>query len=199
MGTKGCLALLLGFLVVACGSCETDEAYSTAGEEGVPAVTSRPGGLYTRYNIHYCIRGGDNVASFANWTQCGGNFLPYNSQVRVGSWRNGFILTDIGSGMRILFEYHEGRMRMSLKDYKALIMSPTPVSYDDLNDIDREGIKVGQAMVGMTKQGVMVALGYPARNETPSIDMNTWTYWKTRFSKLRVEFDDNGKVVSIVQ
>ncbi len=199
MGTKGCLALLLGLLVVVCGSCETDEAYSTAGEEGVPAVTSRSGGLYTRFNIHYCLRGNDAAASYANWTQCGGNFIPYNSQVRVRSRRNGFILTDVNSGMQIVFEYHAGRMRMSQNDYRDLIFSPTPVSYDDLNEIDREGIKAGRAMVGMTKQGVMVALGYPARNETPSIDMNTWTFWKTRYTKLRVEFDDNGKVVSIIQ
>ena len=176
-------------------------------------MTSRSGGLYTRFNIHYCLRGNDAAASYANWTQCGGNFIPYNSQVRVRSRRNGFILTDVNSGMEIVFEYHAGRMRMSLDDYKDLIFSPTAVSYDDLNDnnimdgetwydvndIDREGIKAGQAMVGMTKQGVMVALGYPARNETPSIDMNTWVFWKTRYTKLRVKFDDNGEVVSIVQ
>ena len=86
---------------------------------------------------------------------------------------------------------------LSVQNYLDLILSPTPVSYSGLTPEDQEGVKAGKAMPGMTKQGVMVALGYPARNRTPSTDLNTWVYWKGRLNTLAVNFDGTGKVVSV--
>jgi len=49
----------------------------------------------------------------------------------------------------------------------------------------------------MTKEGVRIALGYPAVHKTPSLDGNSWTYWKNRFATTVVEFGNDGKVISI--
>jgi hypothetical protein len=66
-----------------------------------------------------------------------------------------------------------------------------------LNDADREGIQAGKAMVGMTKQGVLIALGYPARHYTQSLEQDRWTYWKNRYNKYAVFFDESGTVAQI--
>ena len=198
MRAKGCLALLLGLLVVVCISCETDEAYSTAGEEGAPATSSQRGMLYTRYNLHYIFQRGVNKGSYANWTDyTGHDFLPYNTPLRARpSGKRIYFTTE--AGLAIEFEIDPGRMGMSASEYLNLITSPTPVSYDGLSDIDRQGIEAGKAMVGMTKEGVKIALGYPAAHRTPSPDQNnTWTYWKSRHDTMAVEFDSSGKVASI--
>jgi hypothetical protein len=96
-----------------------------------------------------------------------------------------------------MFETNPGRMGMSSSEYVALITSPTPVTYEDLSDVDRQGIQAGKALVGMSKQGVQIALGYPARHRTPSLDDNRWTYWKGRHDTYAVEFDGSGKVAGI--
>jgi len=41
----------------------------------------------------------------------------------------------------------------------------------------------------------MVALGYPLPSKTPSLDLNTWYYWKNRVAYYSIEFRD-GVVVS---
>jgi hypothetical protein len=82
------------------------------------------------------------------------------------------------------------------RQYIDLITSPTPVAYDDLSDVDRQGIEAGKALVGMSKEGVKIALGYPARHRTPSLEDNRWTYWRGRHDTYVVEFDADGKVVS---
>ena len=58
-----------------------------------------------------------------------------------------------------------------------------------LSDLDRRGIKTGQALVGMTKQGVIFAIGYPPKSHTPSTDGNAWRYWHSRFDTFLVYFD----------
>ena len=156
-------------------------------------------GVYSRYNIHYFSKKNSNTASYANYTQCPGHsLLPYNTRFKVGDWKKGFKLTDVNTGLVIMFEYDSANMDgMSTGDYINLITSQTSVSYDGLSAKDKEGIKAGQALVGMSKKGVMIALGYPAKHRTPSTDLNTWIYWKGRYNMLTVDFNEEGKVVSI--
>ena len=100
--------------------------------------------------------------------------------------------------MVIYFEYISANMGgMSAKEYLDTIMSPTPVSYANLSAVDQEGIKTGKATLGMSKQGVMIALGYPAKSKTPSPESDTWVYWKGRFNMLTVTFGKDGKVGSL--
>ena len=184
---KGLTTLLLFAMVVACPSCDSVERSSQAGRT-----------YYNRYNIHYYQKE-VNVASYANWTDCPGHgFLPYNTELKLGTWGRGFKLVARDSGTEVLFEFRSANMRgMSVSEYIDLIMSPAPVSYEGLNAQDEKGIKAGKAIKGMTKQGVMIALGYPAMHRTPSTDSNSWIYWRNRFMTRVVEFDESGKVVSI--
>jgi hypothetical protein len=185
--TKEWMALLLGSVVGACCSCALEEAPTQAREEGV----------YTRYNLHYVVEHGTVKGSFANWTDWPGHaFLPYNTKVRTDLWINR-IRFETDTGLRIMFELNPGRMGMSSSQYIDLITSPTPVAYDDLSDVDRQGIEAGKALVGMSKEGVKIALGYPARHRTPSLEDNHWTYWKGRHETYVVEFDADGKVAKI--
>jgi hypothetical protein len=86
---------------------------------------------------------------------------------------------------------------MGYQEYAMLITSPTPVSLDESSPTDLEGIKAGKALVGMTRKGVMAALGYPSPHQTPSLEGAVYTYWKNRFGKLIVEFNAEGKVINI--
>ncbi len=63
-----------------------------------------------------------------------------------------------------------------------------------MSDIDKEGIRIGRALVGMTRAGVQLAIGLPPRHETPSLDATQWKYWRTRFDTFFVYFGADGKV-----
>jgi hypothetical protein len=65
-----------------------------------------------------------------------------------------------------------------------------------LPELDRDCIEQGKALVGMSKRGVLLALGYPPRHVTPSLDSDRWLYWTNRFNKIAVVFRD-GRVIAI--
>jgi hypothetical protein len=67
---------------------------------------------------------------------------------------------------------------------------------DSLSEVDRKGVQSGSVMPGMTKRGVILAIGYPPEHATPSLDSDLWTYWKNRFGKMQVHFSGN-KVTEI--
>jgi len=162
--------------------------------------------VYLKYNVHAYQKGSGYNSSYANWTNPGpGHVLfPVNTAVRVspfGRWRagRGFLLTTVDDGKKISYEFHKQRMGMSIDEYVKLITSPTKVSLKGLSEKDREGIRLGKAMVGMTKKGVMMALGYPACHKTPSLEDGVYVYWQSRFKTMAVEFDSKGKVIRVRQ
>ncbi|HAD04635.1 MAG: hypothetical protein A2091_05945 [Desulfuromonadales bacterium GWD2_61_12] len=166
------------------------------------------GTLYLKYNVHVqdqVGRNGEHVykASYSGWVDALPPvfLLPAGSEVTVGPLRRGFVpaftIQGKDDGRLIAFEYQEKYMGISVDEYIAKITSPTPVSLAALSKIDREGVKAGKALVGMSKQGVVTALGLPPTHKTPSLDDNSWTYWKDKYRTLVVEFDGTGTVRNI--
>ncbi|MDH4100529.1 MAG: hypothetical protein OEV28_08130 [Nitrospirota bacterium] len=159
--------------------------------------------FYTKYNIHvwdHVKRGKHEYhASYANYTRPDGGhiIIPAGSQITILDKRRKEFNFRVESGkekIEVEFEYHEPRMGMTLDQYLEKITSPKPVSLDHLSSIDKKGVAEGKALVGMSKEGVITALGYPATHRTPSLDSGTWIYWTNRFNAISVEFDEKGKV-----
>lgn len=66
-----------------------------------------------------------------------------------------------------------------------------------LSKLDQDGIKSGQPAMGMTRRGIIIAMGYPPEHVTPSLDQNLWMYWRNKFARRSVRFDADGKVDEI--
>jgi len=71
-----------------------------------------------------------------------------------------------------------------------------PVDLNAFSETERSAIKRGAVEVGMSRNAVIKAMGYPPRHKTPSLDMNQWRYWKSRFDTVLISFEDD-KVISI--
>jgi len=191
MRTKSTLMILaasalLLFSLIGCASMSSGpiEGYSS---------------VYLHTNIHGYTRGTEYFASYANYVQpdTGHFFVPVNTVVSIGKWRGGFTMTRQDNGQLIHFEYRSGNMGgMSVKEYLDLITGPQPISLKGLSAADLKGIKEGRVLKGMTKKGVEIAWGYPARHRTPSLEDNVWTYWRNRWVTKAVTFR-NGKVTSV--
>ncbi|MGI9295236.1 MAG: hypothetical protein ACR2PS_14755 [Pseudomonadales bacterium] len=63
-----------------------------------------------------------------------------------------------------------------------------------LSKVDQEGITQGRPSNGMTRRGILIAMGYPPEHATPSLDQNLWMYWRNKFGKRSVRFGSDGKV-----
>ena len=66
-----------------------------------------------------------------------------------------------------------------------------------LSEIDRKGIRDGLPYEGMSKQGILYAMGRPPQHATPTLEGNMWMYWLNRFKRQAIHFDENGVVERI--
>jgi hypothetical protein len=141
-------------------------------------------------------------ASYANFTKppAWHVIIPVNTPVTVKDPRRREgkeILLTTHDGKDIRIEFNSKRMRMANEDYVELITSPNKISLEGLSEIDRQGIAEGKPYVGMTKEGIRIALGYPAVHRTPSLDACMWVYWTDRWTTMAIEFDADGHVKRI--
>lgn len=193
------LFLVCGIGVLAMTGCRESRRQSQERKVPQQRISSKKsnssqGIRYLRYNFHYYARGRDSykVASVVNYVNCPNHgFLPFNTEVSVGSYKRGFKLTVAKTGETILVEAPSKYLgHNSKEDYLDLILSSAPVSYTDLSEIDQKGVSSGIPIEGMSRKGVMIALGYPVPSFNPDHDSNVWHYWNSRFIKCDVQFKD---------
>ncbi|MDO3379803.1 hypothetical protein [Geoalkalibacter halelectricus] len=184
-----CIFFLVMVALVGCGAPKS-------------SVGDRP--VYNKYNIHaqgQTGRGGlVYQASYANYTSPGAGHLiiPAGSQIKISDVSSRrFTVHYPEKNIQVQFEYHEPRMGMKVGQYLEAITSEEPVSYASLSEVDQKGIEQGKALVGMSRTGVMAALGYPAGHRTLSLDADAYVYWTNRFGTIAVDFDDQGRVKNI--
>lgn len=83
-----------------------------------------------------------------------------------------------------------------IEEIKNRMFAKTKVNLRGIKPEYQDNIKAGIVAVGMTKQEVLMAYGYPPAHVTSSLDSDSWTYWKNRFNRVIVEFKAD-KVVNI--
>jgi hypothetical protein len=61
----------------------------------------------------------------------------------------------------------------------------------------QEAIASARVIKGMTREQVLMSVGYPVSSENHNLDDKTWRFWLSSFSEFRVKFDDTGHVVDV--
>ncbi len=126
-----------------------------------------------------------------------GILVPINTEVEfVKATKNKIIVRIPGYDTEVEF--------INVKDYSGETIdgifkrtfSRERVDVSGFNDTERSAIKRGAVEIGMRKNAVIKAMGYPPRHKTPSLAMDQWRYWKNRFNTVLVSFEED-KVTSI--
>jgi hypothetical protein len=147
---------------------------------------------FTCCNLHY---EGDWISD-ANWSSL--PMIPAGQPAKITDYGRYRIYVEIdGKSMRLGQDYGRSeplgqfaRKIIVAQDPKAKIATwPAGV---------REAVKLSKITLGMTKEQVIVSLGYPAIHQTPSLDYPQWKYWLTRAGSFIVLWDDQGRVREVV-
>ncbi|MBA3580871.1 MAG: hypothetical protein H0W44_00290 [Gammaproteobacteria bacterium] len=106
------------------------------------------------------------------------------------------------SGIEYSYDFHAKSTPGEFDNHLAKVFAAkcnTALS-KNLNNADQAGIKTGLAKKGMSKNGVLLALGYPPEHITPDPKTaDQWTYWKNKFNRFIVHFNSKGIVENVQQ
>ncbi len=162
-----------------------------------PELANRP--LYTCCNLHF-NREGD--ASDANYEYVGGITIPPGTRVTVISDHRNAIdfRAAIPSQQVFTLAFRFGRPAIRAAQYFGLVLvpdDPTP-RLRSLEPSVAAAVREGRVVVGMTKDEVLLARGYPPFHRTPAVAANRWIYYEFYSVVDLVDFVD-GRVSAVTR
>jgi len=170
----------------------TSPAASSLRSASSSALLARGGAdRYTLVNLHP-----DKTRLYdVNYQRSG--FIPLCSRVRIDQQDPKVVrFTVLETGQRYEYVHHH-----VIPDFQANVdrvfgYSCVQGRAATLSSLDQQGIREGRVLPGMTKEGVILAIGYPPEHATPSTASNDWRYWTGKLSTMVVQFQD-GRVSNI--
>jgi len=61
----------------------------------------------------------------------------------------------------------------------------------------QDAIRKARLVKGMTREQVLMSVGYPVSSENHNLDDKTWRFWLFSFSEFRCKFDDKGYLIDV--
>jgi hypothetical protein len=123
-----------------------------------------------------------------------GTLVPINTPVKIDVIKGDSITAHrIDTGEKLEIKNVDKYTKKSITELASLIFAAEQTPLDRLPDELASAIRSGVMRKGMTKEQVLMTRGYPPAHETPSVDIDRWVYWSSRFVKLTVVFT-NGRL-----
>jgi len=148
---------------------------------------------YTCCNLHYDY---DRISD-ANWRNL--PMIPAGAKIRVVEYGLNRATVEIdGKPIRIAHEY--GRDRESVESYvaKLVVQDDPKARIAACSPEVQRAIFDGVVVRGMTREQVLLAVGYPPTHRTFTLESNVWHLWASRAGRYEVHFNSDGTVERLV-
>jgi len=181
--------LIFGYLLL--GGCDsTGIRPGNNTNETIPLISG-----YTCCNLRH-EGGGDWISelNYIHW-----KMIPLGTPATVTQYgRNRAHLDMEGKPMRLGQDY--SRNALSLEEYvRRMIVPEDPrIKLATYPPDIQEAIALGKLMLGMSKEQVIMSVGYPLPDENPDMNAKLWRMWTDSFSEYQLIWDNNDRIKEIV-
>ncbi|NTV15355.1 MAG: hypothetical protein HGA96_15730 [Desulfobulbaceae bacterium] len=192
------LGVVISFLLLLTGG---------AGAAGMPLDTmplrEMEGHYYFLGNNLHADQGNGKVSS-VNY-QLAGDLLPWGTEVRiVRVARKYLVFEDVAKRRQYRYGFYwKTRSVVPLVDHVKRVfldnVTDLRTQVEGLSELDKDGIYEGRVRPGMSREAVLVAIGYPPEfaNREALMSDRQWLYWINRFERMVISFSRDGLVNGI--
>ncbi len=152
-----------------------------------PAVSKPIPTVGQPYYTRYCFKFERGVCKTTNYWR--GTLVPVNTRVTLVAVEDKSLVLRLPSNQVIRIKNIECFSHRDLPTVAREMLAPQPVPLGKSSRATADAIKNGLLKLGMTKDQVLMARGYPPGHKTPSIDADAWTYWSSRFVNATLVFN----------
>jgi hypothetical protein len=162
-----------------------------AGKKDLDSVFPEKGSqIYTQFSLFH----EKGVHRTTNYRK--GFLIPANTLVTFLKATRKDITVELADGQKLKIANVEKFSGEDLAGIYTRTFSAAPTNLTSFTEMENKAIRTGSVQPGMSKAAVIVALGYPPKHQTSSLELDQWRYWHNRFNTFKVHFIDD-KVTEI--
>jgi hypothetical protein len=143
------------------------------------------------------MRSDGSWISDINYDENGKKIIPVGTPIKVTGYGHYRVKVDInGKSQAIGNDYSRD---LSQEDFaKRYVVADDPaVKIAGFPKKIQDAIAQGRLVLGMTREQVLMSVGYPVSSENHHLEDKTWRFWINSFQEFRVRFDDGGRVTDV--
>ncbi len=163
----------------------TPSIQATDSQKANLADTPKGQTLYTQFTFFY----EENYHVTTNYRK--GILVPVNTEVKFVKAKRNTIVVTLPNGQDLEIENIEAYSGEKIEGIFNRTFGINPVNLSKFTAEEKNAIIAGEVKVGMGKSAVIVALGYPPKHKTSSLQLDQWQYWHNRFDTFVVYFEND--------
>lgn len=145
-----------------------------------------------QYYMRHCLKYEVNKPWLTTnyWTDAS-ILVPINAKVTLVSLKKGSMKIKIEKPeVTLVIENVKNYSQRDMDTIAKNMLTRTPVPIEKFDEKMAKNIRNGILALGMTKEQVIMTRGYPPGHKTPSLEIDSWTYWNNRFVTHLLVFED---------
>lgn len=132
-----------------------------------------------------------------NYAEAGKRIIAAGTPVRATGYGRYRVYVEIDGNKQAIGNDYSRDLNMDSFAQRYIVATDPKAKLAGYPEKVREAIKTARIRPGMTREQVVMSVGYPISSENPSLDAKVWRFWLSSFAEFQVIFDDNGRVKEI--
>lgn len=132
-----------------------------------------------------------------NYDENGKKIIPAGTPIKVTGYGHYRVKVDINGKSQAIGNDYSRDLALDVFAKRYVVADDPAAKVASYPRKIQEAIAHAQIVLGMTREQVLMSVGYPVSSENHNLEDKTWRFWLSSFQEFRVKFDDNGRVTDV--
>jgi hypothetical protein len=132
-----------------------------------------------------------------NYAESGKRVLPAGTPIKATGYGRSRVYVQMENGKQAIGNDYSRDLDMATFARRYIVASDPKLKLAGYPPRIRQAIESSRLVPGMTREQVLMAVGYPVSSENPNLDAKTWRFWLSSFSEFQVVFGPDQRVREI--
>lgn len=132
-----------------------------------------------------------------NYDENGKKIIPAGTPIKVTGYGHYRVKVDINGKSQAIGNDYSRDLALDVFAKRYVVADDPAAKIATYPKKIQDAIAQARIVLGMTREQVMMSVGYPVSSENHNIEDKTWRFWLSSFQEFRVRFDDNGRVTNV--
>ena len=132
-----------------------------------------------------------------NYAEAGKSIIPAGTPLKAAGYGRYRVYVEIDGKKQAIGNDYSRDMEMWAFAQRYIVATDPQSTMAGYPAKVRDAIKSARLRPGMTRDQVIMSVGYPVSSENPNLDAKVWRFWLSSFAEFQVIFDDNNRVKEI--
>lgn len=152
-----------------------------------------PEGTYLCCNL----RTDGSWISDINYAEAGKSIIPAGTPLKATGYGRYRVYVEIDGKKQAIGNDYSRDIEMAAFAQRYIVATDPQSKLAAYPAKVRDAIKTARLMPGMTRDQVIMSVGYPVSSENPNLDSKVWRFWLSSFAEFQVIFDSSNRVKEI--